>query len=234
MVPRWVETALCEKGGREDAVRRHGEGEPWEYILGEITFYGTPLRVDRRALIPRVETELLVDRIVQKRPEGKIWDLCTGSGCIGISLQKALPETEVILSDLSEEALSLAKENCVLNGIETSLRLGDLFAPFQGEKTDLIVCNPPYVSRKEYVELERSVRDFEPEMALVAEEEGLLFYRRIAREAPDFLLPGGELFLEIGHGQAKDIVAIFGPPWKEQEIFFDLSGKERIFYARLS
>ena len=119
-----------------DGVKKLAKGHPLEYLLGSLEFYGCQIRVDSRVLIPRPETELLVDLIKKKNPTGVLWDLCTGSGCIGIALKKKLPHLEVTLSDLSQEALALASDNSRLNGVEVSLLQGDLLAPFQGKKTN--------------------------------------------------------------------------------------------------
>ncbi|MBI3900732.1 MAG: peptide chain release factor N(5)-glutamine methyltransferase, partial [Chlamydiia bacterium] len=208
LLPHWVQEKLSARPDAQDLLNRHEAEEPWEYILGEISFYDCRVRVDQRALIPRCETELLVDLIVKLTPQGTLWDLCTGSGCIGIALKKHLPHLDVSLSDLSSDALSLALENCQINQIDLPLYQGDLLTPFQGKKADYIVCNPPYVSEEEYLFLDLSVKAFEPKMALVAKNRGLFFYQRLAVEALDYLPSGGQNFLDIGHFQIKAVKEI--------------------------
>jgi release factor glutamine methyltransferase len=210
-----------------EGLKRCGKGEPIEYVMGEVDFYGCKIRVDCRALIPRPETEILVDLIAKRIERGVFWDLCTGSGCIGIALKKARPDLDVTLADLSEEALQLAAGNAQLNGVEVDLVQGDLLAPFQGRKADWIVCNPPYVSEGEYQGLDPSVKDFEPRLALVGGERGTEFYERLKRELPPFLNPRGQIFFEIGAGQGEAIKQIFG---KGGEVLADWAGHPRFFF----
>lgn len=212
-------------------LKRIAKNEPLEYIIGEIEFFGCQIKTDSRALIPRPETELLVEMISKKIQDQKIlWDLCTGTGCIGISLKKRFPALQVLLSDLSEKALELARENGLKNQVDVTFFLGDLFEPFVGRKADLIVCNPPYVSAKEYLILDPSVRDFEPKMALVGGETGFEFYERLARYAPQFLNPKGELILEIGEGQGKKLFEIFSMPFWKSQLIQDFASKDRFFF----
>lgn len=213
-------------------IKRAASHEPFEYIVGETDFFGAKIKIDSRVLIPRPETEIMAD-LISKRIEKKtsLWDLCTGSGCIGISLKKRFPRLEVALSDLSEEAISLARENAKKNGVDVECLIGNFLSPFAGRKADCIVCNPPYVSAEEYLQLDPSVRSFEPKMALVAEDEGFAFYERLAKEAPQYLKDGGSLFLEIGWMQGERVKKIFeGPLWKKGELLQDLSGKDRFFF----
>lgn len=215
-----------------DLLKRAGKGEPVAYILGEVPFHGCMIRVDSRVLIPRPETELLVDLILKTKPEKRVWDLCTGSGCVGIALKKARPDLEVVLSDVSLEALELASENARLNQVDVACLHGDLFAPFAGLTADLIVSNPPYISPKEYLSLDPSVRDFEPKTALVAQRDGLAFYERIEAEIKPFLAPGGFLWLEIGSGQGASLMKIFNSKsWKNQKVMQDWAGRDRFFIA---
>jgi release factor glutamine methyltransferase len=215
-----------------DFLKRASRGEPVEYIQGEIPFFGSVLKVDRRALIPRVETEFLVE-LVEKRigDRKRVWDVCTGSGCIGIALKKKRNDLEVSLSDLSQEALDLAAENSRKNGVDVVFYQGDLLSPFQGKLTDVIVCNPPYVSTSEFFALDPSVRDFEPKTALLGGDDGLDFYRRLSFDVDKYLNPKGLLFLEIGYLQGKQVQEIFNSPvWMRRELISDLSGKDRFFF----
>jgi len=214
-----------------EQLKRVAKGEPLEYVTGEVEFCGCTIQVDPRVLIPRPETEILAEWIVKKVKGKVLWDVCTGSGYIGISLKKALPHLEVFLSDISSEALEMAKTNAVKNGVEVSFLLGDLFAPFTGLSADAVVCNPPYISDKEYLEIDASVRDFEPKRALVGGERGTEFYERLAAELPPYLKSGGQLFLEIGAAQGEAVKKIFQrSPWTRAELLQDWSGKDRFFF----
>ncbi|HSX13593.1 MAG TPA: peptide chain release factor N(5)-glutamine methyltransferase [Chlamydiales bacterium] len=216
-----------------DWLRRLAKHEPLEYIIGEVEFFGGVFHTDSRALIPRPETELLVEMIAKSmKDQESLWDICTGTGCIGISLKRKFPNLFVSLSDLSMDALSLAKENAL--GLHVEFCYGDLFAPFEGRKADMIVCNPPYVTAKEFLTLDASVRDYEPTMALVGGESGLEFYERLAQEAPSYLNPKGQLILEIGASQGKKIFEIFSKPvWSRKELVQDLASKDRFFFLEI-
>jgi len=191
-----VESELVQVRGW---IKRAISGEPLEYIQGQVEFYGCRIKVDRRVLIPRPETEILVDSIAKRiENQRSVWDVCTGSGAIGIALKKKFPEMAVTLSDLSSDALALAAENAALNGVEVEILQGDLLEPFKDRKTDIVVVNPPYVSENEYFSLDPSVRNFEPKMALDGGEKGTQFYQRLARDLPRFLNPRGRVFFYIG------------------------------------
>ncbi len=193
-----------------ERLKRRAQGEPLAYIEGVVTFYDAVIEVTPAVLIPRPETELLADRVAKRASSGVLWDVCCGSGCIGIALKKAHPELKVVLSDISSEALAVAARNAQRNGVDVELRQGDLLEPFKGEKANFIVCNPPYVTDAEWSQLDRSVRDFEPKKALVGGSDGLDFYRRLARDLEDFLLPDSQVWLEIGTGQGTAVSALFG------------------------
>ena len=215
-----------------EAVKRRGDGEPCQYIAGSVEFLGCHIEVNRSVLIPRPETEILVDRLLKEladRPV-EIWDICTGSGCIGIAIKKKRPDCTVILSDISKDALQVAWTNAERNGVSVEILQGDLLAPFQGRKADVIICNPPYVAEQEYPQLDREVRDWEPKSALVAESNGYAFYERMASELPPFLNPGSKVYFEIGRGMGGRIKNIFNhPQWARQEILQDWSSNDRYF-----
>lgn len=213
-----------------EKLKRCARGEPVQYVIGEVTFYGVRIQVDSRVLIPRPETEILVDIIAKQKPTGTLWDVCTGSGYIGIALKKAFPHLAVTLSDLSQDALDLAAKNAQLNGVELELLQGDLLAPFRGKKADIVVCNPPYVSASEYSNLDPSVRAFEPKGALIGGKTGTEFYERLAVELPPFLNPGAKLFLEIGTGQGPRVQQIFGGRGKVEK---DWAGHDRFFFLEM-
>lgn len=189
----------AEVAAFRELVRRRKGGEPIGYLIGEVEFYGAKIRVDRRVLIPRAETELLVDLVAKKRPEGTVVDLCTGSGCIAIALKMRFPKLRVVGVDLSEEALEVARENGIRNGVEVEWRQGDFLEAVKGETVDWLVSNPPYVTEGEWAALDRSVRDFEPKMALVG---GLTFYERLKAWK-------GKFFVEMGADQGPDVQKMF-------------------------
>ena len=222
------ELELCR-----EKLQRRGEGEPIGYIHGEVEFFHCKIKVDSAVLIPRQETEVLVSRIVgeleSKNLEGKVlWDLCSGSGCIGIAIKKRFPELTVVLSDISEEALKKAKENALFNCVEVSFVKGDLLAPFKGNKADFLVCNPPYVSEVEYATLEREVQAFEPKLALVSGSSGLEFYQRLAKELSFYINRGGKAWFELGSGQGKAVKELFSNFSADFEQ--DWSGHDRFFF----
>ena len=210
---------------------RLATNEPLQYIEGQVEFYGCHIMVDNRVLIPRPETELLVDHVVktlstQNLQNKVLWDICTGSGCIGISVKKSLPDLKVVLADLSKDALQVAQENSKLNQVDLECVLGDFFTPFANQMCDYLICNPPYISEDEYRELEPHVRDFEPKGALVANLNGLEFYERLARDSKNFVRPGGRVFLEIGQEQSEPCRKLFST-YANLKVKKDLAGIER-------
>jgi release factor glutamine methyltransferase len=212
-----------------EALKRRAEGEPWQYIAGEVEFLGCRIKVTKNVLIPRQETEILADRILKELPSTpvEIWDVCTGSGCIGIALKKKRPDCKVILSDISTEALALARENALQNGVDVELLQGDLLKPFQG-KADIIVCNPPYISEKEFTQLDREVCEWEPKSALVGGPSGFEFYEKLSVELPRYLKPSGKVYFEIGTGMGDQVKNLFQSSfWKSQEITQDWSSHDR-------
>lgn len=225
-----AELTLCR-----ERLRRRGKGEPLAYLHGEVEFFGCKLIVSPDVLIPRQETELLVDKIssalAKEKLEGKIlWDICCGSGCIGIALKKRYPDLNVVLADLSPKALAIAKKNAERNDVAVSLVEGDLLTPFAGQQAHYVVCNPPYISEKEYTALDREVRDYEPRLALVGGKTGLEYYERLAGQLRPFLFAGGRVWFETGAGQGEQIKALFSDKsWKNSQIDNDWAGKNRFF-----
>lgn len=217
-----VETELAVL---RELLKRCGKGEPPEYVIGEVEFFNCRIKVDANVLIPRPETEILAELVSRRIKKGTLWDVCTGSGYVGISLKKACPDLQVSLSDISPEALTLAAHNAQLNGVEVAILEGDLLAPFKGQKADCVVCNPPYISENEYTTLDPSVRDFEPKLALIGGKKGTEFYERLQRELPPYLNPGAHLFLEIGAGQAEEVKKLF----PQGELFYDWAGHPRFY-----
>ncbi|WP_314346586.1 peptide chain release factor N(5)-glutamine methyltransferase [Oribacterium sinus] len=237
---------------------------PLAQILGRQSFYGLDFFVNEDVLIPRADTECLVDLVLEDyadlaKQAGKtysekrnsehvsnkhednveneanssslnILDLCTGSGCIGISVAKHLPYQELLLVDLSEKALAVAKKNAEKHlGENVTLLQSDLLTGVQGKKFSLLLSNPPYIVSRVIPGLEREVSEYEPKMALDGGKDGLVFYRRIAKEAKAVLLPGARLYLEIGYDQGESVKDIFQKEGYEAvEVFPDLSGNPRV------
>ena len=212
---------------------------PLAQILGRQSFYGLDFFVNEDVLIPRADTECLVDLVLEDyadlaKQAGSsslnILDLCTGSGCIGISVAKHLPYQELLLVDLSEKALAVAKKNAEKHlGENVTLLQSDLLTGVQGKKFSLLLSNPPYIVSRVIPGLDREVSEYEPKMALDGGEDGLVFYRRIAKEAKAVLLPGARLYLEIGYDQGESVKDIFQKEGYEAvEVFPDLSGNPRV------
>ncbi len=208
--------------------KRAVRGEPVQYVMGEVEFLGCRLKVDKRALIPRQETEILADYVAKMAPQGTLWDICCGSGCLGIALKKKFPTLHVVLSDISSDALELARENAQRNEVDVTFLQGDLLAPFEGLQADWVVCNPPYISQGAYAELDPSVRNFEPVGALVGGERGTEFYERLAAQLPPFLAAQAKVCLEIGFDQGEALKNIFN--WGSQTLQKDWSGRDRFFF----
>ncbi len=204
-------------------------GRPLWYIFGDTNFYGYKIEVDERVLIPRPETEILVQQALAAVSDGdKVLDLCTGSGAVAVALACEAAKDKnitVVASDISEEALEVARKNVRQNKANVTLIKSDLFENIRG-KFNLITANPPYVTTGEIDSLQREVRDFEPRLALDGGDDGLWFYRRIAEKAGRYLVRGGMLILECGEDQARQIVKLF-TKCDYAIIVKDLSGKER-------
>lgn len=229
----------AERAGFRELVRRRAEREPTYYLTGTRLFFGRPFHVDQRVLIPRPETEHLVDaalaHLVEGQGGGDVLDLCTGSGCVGLTILAERPRARLCATDLSPEALAVARRNARALGVEERVDFleGDLFAPVSGRRFDLVVANPPYVPRAEIAGLAPEVRR-EPAIALDGGEDGLDLLRVIVARAPQFLNPGGALCLEIGEGQGAALIgamsdAGFEAPWVER----DLAGLDRVARGRL-
>ena len=212
-------------------LKRKIAGEPFEQIAGEVEFYGCAITVTPDVLIPRPETEILVDLIAKEVESGTLWDLCTGSGCVGLALKKAKPELNVILSDICPKALAVAQKNGEKNQLSVEVRQGDLLAPFIGQKADIVVANPPYISKKGWEGLDAGVRDFEPSLALVGGQSGLEFYERLSQELPLFLKPKAKVFFEIGYDQGEALKKLFASSiWVKMRLLKDWAGHDRFFF----
>ncbi len=219
-------------------VERRAAGEPIQYITGETEFYRLPIQVNRDVLIPRPETELLVEKALElaslfRWP--RVLDVGTGSGAIAVALAHEWPEAAVTATEISERALKLARHNAEHLELANRIRFlqGDLLAPVAGEEFDLVVSNPPYVADRDRESLSIEVRDFEPAQALFAGEDGMDVYRHLIPAAFGALVPGGFLLLEIGYDQAELVRALIQAAGFEQVEFTpDLQGILRVAIAR--
>jgi release factor glutamine methyltransferase len=219
-----------------ESLERRFQGEPIQYITGEAEFYGLPFRVTRDVLIPRPETEHLVEKALElaaKFPAPRIVDVGAGSGAIAVALAHNLPDAPITAIDLSAAALAIARENAKRNGVSIRFLLGDLFGPVAGEQFEMVVSNPPYVPTADRAALSVEVRDYEPEMALFAGDDGLDIYRRLIPAAFDTLIPGGYVVLEIGFGQSHAIIELLATSgFRQIEFVPDLQGIPRVACAR--
>ena len=219
-------------------VKRRFAGEPMQYIVGEAEFYGLPFYVNRGVLIPRPETEHLVDKVVELAPlfrRPRVADVGTGSGAIAIALAQELPDAQITATDISVAALDVARENAKRNGVADRVRLveGDLLAPVAGEQFDIVVSNPPYVAERDRDSLSVEVRDYEPAQALFAGEDGLEIYRRLIPAAFGALVAGAFVVLEIGYGQGDAVGALLAASrFTQIEFTADLQGIPRVASAR--
>ncbi|MFC1888050.1 peptide chain release factor N(5)-glutamine methyltransferase, partial [Candidatus Cloacimonadota bacterium] len=213
----------------KEAIKRRVHHEPLQYILGKTEFYGYNFIVDPSVLIPRPETEYLVEKVIEDCADARsILEIGTGSGCIAITLAKEMNNIEIDAVDLYPEALKTAALNCEKNNAEVNFLQSDIFSNI-AKKYDAIISNPPYISEKAYVDLSDEIKYFEPATALLAGEDGLYFYRQILKDAGNFLKDNGKIYLEIGHDQAEAIKLIaekYG--FTNIEIIKDLNGFDRI------
>jgi len=205
--------------------------KPAQYIIGQADFYGMQLKVDERVLIPRPETEELVELILAENPETNlsVLDIGTGSGAIALSLAKNRPDWSVTAADISQDALDLANENAKNQNLQIFLKKSDCFTEIS-EKYDIIVSNPPYISREDESEVGLNVLNSEPHLALFADEDGLAIYRRIAEDAKDYLKDGGKIYLEIGYKQGQSVPELFRKHIPEKRVLTlkDQFGQDRM------
>jgi release factor glutamine methyltransferase len=226
-----------------EMVKRRASREPLQHILGSTSFCGLEIKCSRAALVPRSETELLAERAWQflstlnSQPSTAL-DFGTGTGCIAIALAVKAPHAAIHATDISRDALALARENATKSNVmeRVTFHSGDGFAALpSGLQFDLVVSNPPYIASEEISTLQPEVRDFDPRLALDGGGDGVDFYRCIAKEAPLFLKPGGKLMTEFGDGQSEEVKKIFSDEnWIVEEIVADYSSRARILIARLA
>lgn len=232
------------RGLFKDTIQRRAKREPLQYIIGSQEFWGLEFMVTPEVLIPRPETELIIEATLaiihdRNRP-ARIIDLCTGSGCIAVSLAKELPVARILAIDKSAKALAVAKENAAQHGVSDRIRFleGDLFHPLEELDwyglVDIIASNPPYVQSGDLDTLQPEVRDYEPEMALIAGPEGTELAAIIINTAPAYLKKTGALIMEMGLGQAEALREMAGKTgaYTTPEIMKDLAGIERVIVAR--
>ncbi len=198
-----------------DLVRRHLAGEPVAYLIGEWEFYGLPLDISSDVLIPRPDTEVLVEQALEyiKPLDGcRVLDLCAGSGCIGLAVAAQTPGTRVVLGEFSDAALKICRQNIRRNGLSgrvVPVQVDALDTPGKAlGEFQCVISNPPYIPRDDIAGLDRSVREYEPHLALDGGEDGLDFYRSIAEKWKEVLVPGGRMYFEVGIGQADSVLRI--------------------------
>src|ERR1035437_4085342 len=251
----------AEVDGLREFIKRRGQREPLQHITGSTSFCGLEIAVNRAALIPRLETELLAGlgwnflSTLNPQPSTAL-DFGTGTGCIAIALAAKCPSAKVVATDVSPDALALAKENAARNNVTGQIQFlqGDGFVALANESErgqlvrelgdanartgcpryfDLIISNPPYIPSAEIATLQPEVRDFDPRAALDGGADGLDFYRKLAMESKPFLKPGGKIMLEFGDGQADAIRKIFeAEKWIVEAVKEDYSHRQRILIAR--
>jgi release factor glutamine methyltransferase len=233
--------SVSETNALRELVKRRGQREPLQHIVGSTSFCGYEIAVSRHALIPRPETELLAESgwqflsTLNTQPLTAL-DYGTGTGCIAIALAAKCPNAKIFALDVSPDALVLAKQNATANKVAERIEFfqGDGFAALtMGKQFDLLISNPPYISSAEIETLQPEVRDFDPRSALDGGADGLNFYRKLAAEAKSFLKPDGKIMLEFGDGQAAAIKTIFeNEKWIVEAVQEDYSQRARILIAR--
>ncbi|MBO5373204.1 MAG: peptide chain release factor N(5)-glutamine methyltransferase [Lachnospiraceae bacterium] len=214
-------------------LKKRAEHIPLHYITGEQEFMGHRFLVNSNVLIPRQDTEVLVEEAIKRvKPGMDVLDMCTGSGCIIISILKNVSDVNAIAADVSKQALIVAKENAKLNEVSVRFETSDLFDHIKGE-FDIIVSNPPYIRTEEITKLMPEVRDFEPFNALDGKEDGLYFYRKIVDEGKKYLKPGGYLMFEIGYDQGEEVVGLMRQAgYSEIKVVKDLAGLDRVVIGK--
>lgn len=220
-------------------VSKRREGIPLAYVLEEKEFWSIRFKVIPGVLIPRPETELLVEKVIELSSKGKelIVDIGTGSGNVAVSLAKELSQADILATDVCQEALKLAKTNARLQKISSiGFLKGSVFTPLEKlgleKKCDFVVSNPPYVSKKEWEALPEEIKNHEPRSALVAGESGFEIIKELIQQAPDFLKPGGYLCMEMGWNQRDEVLSFFGDDWQDPHWFNDLNGIPRVVVAQ--
>ena len=206
-----------------EGISRLSQGEPLAYVLGKAPFYGFEFEVSPAVLIPRLETEILIEKVQDR--SGTLVDVCTGSGCIGLTVKKLFPSLRVILIDICEKALEIAKKNARNLSVDVEIMQGDLLSPFLPRQADCIVCNPPYLTSDEWKEMDGC----EPKIALDAGKSGLEIYERILPQVKEALVPGGAALFEIGATQRESVIGLAKKnEFIAIECIQDLAGHDRV------
>jgi len=217
-----------------ELVEKRVSGIPLQYLTNKQYFYGYEFFVDENVLIPRADTEILVEKCIEfykNKDKIKILDMCTGSGCIAITLKKELPNAQVFAIDISEKALEIAKKNAGLNDVEIEFALSDLFENIDYDNYDVIISNPPYIEKFEINNLAEEVKK-EPLLALDGGEDGLDFYRKISEIGYGYLNKNGRIFFEIGYNQAKQVYEILDEyNFYDIKLYKDYGGNDRVIVA---
>lgn len=217
----------------ESLLMRRAAREPLQYITGEAPFMGLMLKAMPEVLIPRFDTETLCEQALQRLSgDERVLDLCTGSGALAVAIADHFSGAKVYAGDISPNAVALARQNALCCGVSITVRQGDLFMPFAGERFDMIVSNPPYIPSGDLPGLMAEVQA-EPVLALDGGRDGLDFYRRIIKEAPCYLTANGWLLLEFGDGQAQAVTALLKESFEEITVYSDLNGMDRTVAGRL-
>lgn len=218
-------------------IRRRGNHEPLQYIIGKAEFYGNEFIVNENVLIPRPETEILVDEVIAKSVNSsslKILDVGTGSGIIAVSLAKELITANFDAFDVSEEAVNIALKNASLNGVSDKINffVADIFN-YEGNNDyyDIIVSNPPYISHEDYNNLEIDVKEYEPKISLTDLQDGLTYYKTIINKSSKWLKKDGYLFFEIGYNQGKDVENLMNEYFYDIKVVKDLQNFDRVIYG---
>ena len=222
--------SLIEKHIKEDV--------PLSHLVGFEYFYDRKYKVTKDVLSPRMETEELIYKVIEyvkatNKNNLKILDLCTGSGIIAITLKKELENIflEIVASDISDAALKVAKENAILNDGEVKFIKSDIFENIN-DKFDIIVSNPPYIAYDDKVTMEDNVLNYDPHLALFAEEDGMYFYRKIVENAKHYLKEGGVIFFEIGYDQREKMLELAGSNEFIAEVYKDINGRDRMAFLK--
>ena len=210
------------------------KGVPLQYILGEWEFYSLPFKVGKGVLIPRADSELLVDLVIEDIPHDNnitLLDLCSGSGALGIAVAKNCPNVRATLVEKSRRAFGYLRQNVELNAANLTAIRADIFKWKPKTPADIVICNPPYITKLEMLTLQKEVKK-EPVTALFGGTDGLKFYRLLCERAGEFLKKGGKMFVEIGYKQADDVKKLFENSGFEQvEVFKDFGGNDRVVSA---
>ena len=218
-------------------IERRKKGEPLQYILGETEFMSLDFFVREGVLIPRSDTEILVETVIDKIGDKKttVADICTGSGCIGISIAHYKKNTDVELFDISDIALETAEKNIKRNNMSDRVKSYkmDILNEYPKKKYDVVVSNPPYIVKAVIETLQTEVKDYEPRIALDGGEDGLVFYRRIAETAHNFLKKGGLLAFEIGYNQGESVRGLMQNDFYDTEVIKDLNDNDRVVIGKL-